>query len=67
MAETLQYPLERLFILDSRTTIHVANNLDRFTNIREPMKGDFLWAGNSRVWIKGYGTVLLRVNRGNRT
>jgi hypothetical protein len=67
MAETLRYPLERSFILDSGTTIHVANDLDRFTNMREPMKGDFLWAGNLRVWIKGYGTVLLRVNGGNRT
>ncbi|KAG9375509.1 hypothetical protein A1F94_013913 [Pyrenophora tritici-repentis] len=26
------------------------------------MTGDFLWAGNTRVWIKAYGSVTLRVD-----
>ncbi|KAF7573989.1 hypothetical protein PtrM4_056120 [Pyrenophora tritici-repentis] len=48
--------------MDSGTTIHVGNDLGRFTNIRPPMTGDFLWAGNTRVWIKAYGSVTLRVD-----
>ncbi|KAF7564273.1 uncharacterized protein PtrM4_153250 [Pyrenophora tritici-repentis] len=40
--------------MDSGTTIHVGNDLGRFTDIRPPMTGDFLWAGNTRVWIKAY-------------
>lgn len=61
MAKNSRYPLERSFILDSGTTCHVANNIDRFTNTRLPEQGDFLWAGNARVWIKAYGTVIIRV------
>ncbi|KAI0570032.1 hypothetical protein Alg215_11305, partial [Pyrenophora tritici-repentis] len=56
-----EYPLERSFILDSGTTCHVGNDIERFTNTREPGQGDFLWAGNARVWIKAYGTVVIRV------
>lgn len=26
------------------------------------MAGDFLWAGNAKVWIKAYGSVTLRVD-----
>ncbi|PZD22957.1 hypothetical protein A1F97_11291, partial [Pyrenophora tritici-repentis] len=37
------------------------NDIERFTNTREPGQGDFLWAGNARVWIKAYGTVVIRV------
>ncbi|KAI0615882.1 hypothetical protein TUN199_12168, partial [Pyrenophora tritici-repentis] len=48
--------------MDSGTTIHVGNDLGRFTDIRPPMTGDFLWAGNTRVWIKAYGSVTLRVD-----
>jgi hypothetical protein len=61
MTKNSRYPLKRSFILDSGTTCHVANDIDRFTNTREPTQGDFLWAGNTRVWIKAYGTVVIRV------
>lgn len=61
MTKQSRYPLERSFILDSGTTCHVANDIDRFTNTRPPTQGDFLWAGNSHVWIKAYGTVTIRV------
>ncbi|KAK1919020.1 hypothetical protein P3342_001777 [Pyrenophora teres f. teres] len=61
MTKNSRYPLERSFILDSGTTCHVGNDIERFTNTREPGQGDFLWAGNTRVWIKAYGTVIIRV------
>jgi hypothetical protein len=51
------YPLKDAFILDSGTTTHICNNLARLKEIRPPIMGDYIWAGNSRVWIKGYGTV----------
>jgi hypothetical protein len=61
MTKISRYPLERSFILDSGTTCHVANDIGRFANTQEPAQGDFLWAGNTRVWIKAYGTVVIRV------
>jgi len=64
MTKNSRYPLERSFILDSGTTCHVANDIDRFTCTRASAQGDFLWAGNTRVWIKAYGTVVIRVQGG---
>jgi len=61
MTKNSRYPLEQSFILDSGTTCHVANDIDQFTNTREPAQGDFLWAGNTCVWIRAYGTVVIRV------
>jgi hypothetical protein len=61
MTKISRYPLEQSFILDSGTTCHVANDIGRFANTQEPAQGDFLWAGNTRVWIKAYGTVVIRV------
>ena len=55
-----QYPLRNLFILDSGSTTHICNNIERMTNLRAPMPGDYIWAGNTRVWIQGYGTVQVR-------
>ncbi|KAE8862102.1 hypothetical protein PTNB29_04664 [Pyrenophora teres f. teres] len=52
-----EYPLERSFILDSGTTCHVGNDIERFTNTREPGQRDFLWAGNTRD-TKSNPTVL---------
>ena len=51
------YLLKDAFILDSGTTTHTCNNLARLKEIRPPIMGDYIWAGNSRVWIKGYGAV----------
>jgi len=51
------YPLKDAFILDSGSTTHICNNLSRLEDVRPPVMGDYIWAGNSRVWIKGYGAV----------
>jgi hypothetical protein len=51
------YLLRDAFILDSSTTTHICNNLSRLANIHDPEMGDYVWTGNSKVWIQGYSTV----------
>lgn len=53
------YPLRRSFILDSGSTCHITNDPDRIYNYRPPAQGDFIWAGNTQIWIKGYGSLTL--------
>jgi hypothetical protein len=55
----LDYLLKNRFILDSGSTIHITNDKDRIHNLRPPDSDDYLWAGNSQVWIQGYGTIQL--------
>jgi Reverse transcriptase (RNA-dependent DNA polymerase)/GAG-pre-integrase domain len=56
-----QYPLKNSAILDSATTIHIFNQITRFIDFRTAPDGDFLWAGDSRVPILGYGDVDIQV------
>ena len=56
------YPLRHSFILDSGSTIHITNNRDRISNLRSPTPADCIWAVNSRIWIRGYGTLLLNLS-----
>src|SRR6266487_639171 len=58
------FPLRDLVILDSGATIHVFNNLSRFSNFRKAPRGDYLIAGSSEVPILGYGDVTLRTAKG---
>ena len=51
------YPLKDAFILDSGSTTHICNNLSRLEDVRDPGIGDYIWAGNSTIWIQGYGAV----------
>ena len=51
------YPLKNSAILDSGTTIHIFNEISRFNNFRTADPGDFVWAGEHRVPIQGYGNV----------
>jgi len=44
-------------ILDSGTTIHIFNEITRFLDFRTAPDVDFVWAGDSRVPILGYGDV----------
>lgn len=48
-------------ILDSGTTIHIFNEITRFLDFRTAPDGDFVWAGDSRVPILGYGDVDVQV------
>lgn len=57
------YPLKDAFILDSGSTTHICNNLSRLEDVRPPVIGDYIWAGNSRVWIEGYGDVNVTAER----
>ena len=31
------------------------------------MPGDYIWAGNSKVWIRGYGSIDLILKNNNKT
>ena len=56
-----QYPLKNSSILDSGTTIHIFNEITRFLNFRQAPDGDFVWAGDSKVPILGYGDIDIQV------
>ena len=51
------YPLKNSAILDSGTTIHIFNEITRFNDFKTADPGDYVWAGEHKVPIKGYGTV----------
>ena len=55
------YPLKDAFILDSGSTTHICNNLSRIKHLRPPAIGDYIWAGNTRVQIQGYGAVIIAI------
>jgi hypothetical protein len=48
-------------ILDSGTTIHIFNQKSRFQDLRRARSGDYVWAGDTKVPIQGYGTVEILV------
>ena len=62
---SISYQLKDLTILDSGATIHVFNDLSRFSNFRKAPRGDYLIAGDSHVPILGYGDITLRPKNGN--
>ncbi|KAM4060866.1 GAG-pre-integrase domain-containing protein [Hirsutella rhossiliensis] len=55
------YPLCHSALLDSGSTIDIFNEISRFTHFRRATPGDFLWAGESKVPIQGYGDVDVEV------
>lgn len=59
--EAYEYPLRNAFILDSGATIHITNRLEHLQNVRPPTHGDSLLAGSERLWIRAYGTSMLRL------
>ena len=58
------FSLRDLTILDSSTTIHVFNNLSRFSNFQKAPRGDYLIIETSNIPILGYGDVALRLKNG---
>jgi hypothetical protein len=55
------YPLKNLSILDCGSTIHIFNEIARFINYRPAIHGDFVWAGDHKVAILGYGEVDIEI------
>lgn len=58
---TAEYPLKNSAILDSGTTLHIFNQIHRFSNYKKALPGDFLWAGTHPVQIQGYGDVVIQI------
>ena len=52
-----QYPLVNSAALDSGSNIDIFNQISRFLNFRAAPPGDFLWAGEQKVPIQGYGDI----------
>ena len=48
-------------ILDCGASLHVFNNLRRFSNFRKAPRGDYVLAGSTKVPILGYGEVTMQV------
>src|SRR5436190_15478766 len=61
----ISYPLKNSAILDSGSTIHVFNEITRFLNFRSAQPGDFLWAGDHKVPIQGYGDIDIEIQSPN--
>jgi hypothetical protein len=59
------HPLELSTILDSGTTLHIFNDLSRFTNFRKAPSYHILTAGDHKVPILGYKDVHISVTRPN--
>jgi hypothetical protein len=53
---TSEYELRDSVLLDSAASDHVTNDLKRLTSYR-PVEGEFVWSGNTKVPILGYGTM----------
>jgi hypothetical protein len=47
--------------LDSGSTIHVFNEVTRFLNFQTAPDGDFVWAGEHKVPILGYGDIDIQI------
>jgi hypothetical protein len=62
--QSTTFPLRDLAILDSGATIHVFNDLSRFSNFKKAPRGDYLLAARSEVPILGYGDVSLQLKNG---
>jgi hypothetical protein len=52
-----QYYLKNSAILDSGATIHILNEISHFLRFRPAESSDFVWAGEDKVRIQGYGNV----------
>lgn len=50
-------------------TIRIQHQSCSESDNRAPLPGDFIWAGNTQIWIKGYGSIHLNLRsaRGNQT
>ena len=49
------------FYRDSGATCHITNDRHRIASFRNPLPGDYILAGNNKIWIKGYGSVYVEV------
>jgi hypothetical protein len=57
----LQYALYNSFILDLGTTDYVYNKRERFSEFRKAYPDDTIYAGDSIVLIKGWGSIRIVV------
>jgi hypothetical protein len=56
-----RYPLKNLSILDCGSTLYIFNEIARFINYQPIIHGDFVWAGDHKVAILGYGEVDIEI------
>jgi hypothetical protein len=55
---TAKYKLRKSFLLDSAcSSVHVCNDINRFTTFERASSKDYLIAGDTTIPITGYGTV----------
>ena len=56
-----QYPLKNSAILNSRSTDHVFNEIAHFLNYCTAPDHNFLWGGDLKVPIQGYGDMDMQI------
>lgn len=60
-ASTEDYPLRHSVILDPATTISITNAESRLVNYRQAPDHDFVWSGDRKLPIHGYGTMTVQL------
>jgi hypothetical protein len=56
-----RYPLKNLLILDYGSTLYIFNEITHFINYQPTIHRDFVWAGDHKVAILGYGEVNIEI------
>ncbi|RKK11109.1 hypothetical protein BFJ65_g15101 [Fusarium oxysporum f. sp. cepae] len=60
-AQRDNYPLRNSVILDPGATISITNSANRLARFQPAIPGDFIWAGDRKLPILGYGTMTIRL------
>ncbi|KAH7465077.1 hypothetical protein FOMA001_g13637 [Fusarium oxysporum f. sp. matthiolae] len=60
-AQRDNYPLRNSVILDPGATISITNSANRLARFQQAIPGDFIWAGDRKLPILGYGTMTIRL------
>jgi hypothetical protein len=63
---TTEYKLRDSVLLDSAASDHITNDSKRLTSYR-PVEEEFVWSGNTKIPILGYGTMSVWETSDNAT
>ena len=53
------YPLSKLIILDLNLNINIINQRSLLNWYRNATLSEYIWAGNNKAFVKGYGNVFI--------
>ena len=56
------YPLRKSTILDLGLNVDIVNEKCRLRRYRRALPGEYIWAGDSKAPVLGYGDITIIVN-----